>query len=81
MKRTLVLCVTTASLLLGQVQAQHKMSDAKMSQEASPANKMDRAAKKKADKMATDKMATDKMTRDKMHNGKMNNDKMADHSN
>ena len=84
MKQTLALCVTAASLRLGQVQAQDKMSDTKMSQEASPVNQMDRAAKKKAkkkDKMATEKMAADKMATDKMDNGKTNNDKMTDHSN
>lgn len=79
MKRTLALCVTAASLLLGQVQGQDKMSDTKMSHEASPTDKMDHAAKKKAKKK--DKMTADKMDRGKMDSNKMSNDKMNDHSN
>jgi hypothetical protein len=76
MKRTIVLCVTAASLLLGQVQGQDKMSDTKMSHVASPTDKTDHAAKKKDKKS---KMSTNKMSHDKMNGDKMNRNKMDDH--
>ena len=78
MKRTLALCATAASLLLGPAQGQDKISDTKMSHEASPTDKMDHATKKKDKK---NKMATNKMSHEKMNGDKMNGNKMDDHKN